>query len=367
MDSFYNNTGAFDTTLSAYESNSKSTLPYSNESNYLFFLLYAAFVVYQSQNRGVPYRVNSKGLVLVKNLRKGYSVLTRPTYQAGSILRPLVMIYAYHTGNRVDYHDALVPIHAFGYTRVMFFLYGSIGPTTNFRKNVNSKYIYLIAVFGGAVVAVGHCSRPLAVPVYLMMVHAVGKLNFWTRVQFDWHRVNDRPLSPLLQILLKMGFCSFVCRRDVDMQITVNDGPKIGELPADALGHVYTCSGICVDEPGVVQWIPGDSHLSDLESPFGLRRQSVTHVESAYNAIWSQSVQEHVETAYNKVRQQSLTQISETVRKRFAKLQESVGSIAEDEPETTDIRVLKMSPSQAQLRTEKRQQESAVQWNTVKY
>ncbi|KIV79085.1 hypothetical protein PV11_06671 [Exophiala sideris] len=62
MASIYNSTEAFDTTLSAYGSDRKSTLPYSNESNYLLFLLYGAFVVYQSQNRGVSYRVNSKGL-----------------------------------------------------------------------------------------------------------------------------------------------------------------------------------------------------------------------------------------------------------------------------------------------------------------
>lgn len=154
------------------------------------------------------------GLMLVKNLRKGYSVITRmfdgslkagqyshcglgPTYQAGSILRPLAMMYAYRTGDRVDYHDALVPIHAFVYTRVMFFLCGSIGPTTSFRKNVNSKYIYLLAVFGGALIAVGHCSKPLAVPLYLMTVHAIGKLNFWTRAHVDRYRyVDGAPKSP---------------------------------------------------------------------------------------------------------------------------------------------------------------------------
>ena len=98
------------------------------------------------------------------------------------------MIYAYYSGSRTDYHDALVPVHSFVYTRALFFLFGTVGPTTDFMKNVNSKYVYMLAVFGGAVIAIGHCHRPMAVPVYLMMVHIVGKVNFWTRRKVESYK-----------------------------------------------------------------------------------------------------------------------------------------------------------------------------------
>ena len=35
------------------------------------------------------------------------------------------------------------------------------------------------------------------------------------------------------------------------MQIDVNDGPKIGELPIDAFGQVWTRFGICRDMTGI--------------------------------------------------------------------------------------------------------------------
>ena len=108
------------------------------------------------------------------------------------------MIYAYYSRNPIDYHDALMPIHGFVYVRIMFFLLGTVGPTTDYHKNVNSKYIYLLAVFGGALIAVGHCSRPLAVPLYLVTVHLIAKLNFWTRMQVDSYKYVHERIDVLL-------------------------------------------------------------------------------------------------------------------------------------------------------------------------
>lgn len=98
------------------------------------------------------------------------------------------MCLAYLSQNRSHYHDALVPVHAFVYTRAFFFLLGTIGPTTDFSKNVNSKYIYLTAIIGGALVAVEHCHNVWATPLYLLILHAIGKVNFWTKTQVDYHK-----------------------------------------------------------------------------------------------------------------------------------------------------------------------------------
>ena len=64
-------------------------------------------------------------------------------------------------------------------------------------------------------------------------------------------RLKGKKLSYTLQVLCRAGFCSFPHRSDIAMQIDVNDGPKIGELPIDAFGQVWTRFGICRDMTGI--------------------------------------------------------------------------------------------------------------------
>lgn len=100
-------------------------------------------------------------------------------------MRPVQIIHAYLTQSRTAYHDAVMPIHAFIYTRVMIFLMGTMGPTLSFHKNVNTRFVYSEAILGGALIAVSHSSRPEAIAIYLGIMHVLGKIGMWTRRQHD--------------------------------------------------------------------------------------------------------------------------------------------------------------------------------------
>jgi predicted membrane channel-forming protein YqfA (hemolysin III family) len=118
-------------------------------------------------------------------------------YQAGAVLRAGSILKAYHTCSWTDYHDAIMPLHSFVYARSFFFILGTIGPTENFVKNVNSKYVYMAAITGGALISVGHCINPWSMSAYVALVHAIGKLNTWTRRKIDLQRFELSTLQEL--------------------------------------------------------------------------------------------------------------------------------------------------------------------------
>jgi hypothetical protein len=96
------------------------------------------------------------------------------------------MLYAYFSRDPVAYHDAVMPIHGFVYTRALLALLGTMGPTTSFTENVNSKHVYAHAVFGAALLSVGHCSGGVTtIFYYVLLVHAVGKLSLYSRLRYD--------------------------------------------------------------------------------------------------------------------------------------------------------------------------------------
>lgn len=103
-------------------------------------------------------------------------------------MRPAQMLYAYYTQSPADYHDALMPIHSFVYTRVLIFLMGTMGPTPSFQKNVNSRFVYSESILGGALIAVSHSTKPEAIAVYASIMHMVGKLSLWARRKHDAER-----------------------------------------------------------------------------------------------------------------------------------------------------------------------------------
>ncbi|KAF9894906.1 hypothetical protein FE257_004528 [Aspergillus nanangensis] len=247
----------------------------TNDSDTLIISLYIVFGIYHMMNKGDSYRQHHPalswhsmagsieiilyylgfrcslvavaaclvhswtGLMLVKHLKNGYPPLTRPTYQAGSIMRPVQILYAYYSQTPTAYHDAIMPINAFVYTRVLIFLMATMGPTLSFHKNANSRFVYADAIFGGAVMAVGHCSKPEAVPIYLVIMHVLGKTGLWTRKQQDVSRAQNIPQSALLRLLSFLGFIT----RDQELvsisKAGVLEPPAIGHLPADKMGHYW--------------------------------------------------------------------------------------------------------------------------------
>lgn len=102
-----------------------------------------------------------------------------PTYQAGSFLRAALIVQAYMTRDPMDYHDALMPLHGFVYTRALLFMFGIMGPSIKLEDNINLREAYSLAVFGAAVAAVSHCSSPWAPPMYMATVCLIGVLSRW--------------------------------------------------------------------------------------------------------------------------------------------------------------------------------------------
>ncbi|QMW27828.1 hypothetical protein G4B84_003117 [Aspergillus flavus NRRL3357] len=184
-------------------------------------------------------------LSLVKRLPNGYPPHTRPAYQGGNILRMYQILVAYTTQNPIDYHDAIVPLHSFIYTRIIIFLFGTMGPSLSFSKNVNSPFVYAEAVFGGALIAIGHCTRPSAIIVYLLLVHAVGRVSTFAGWRAWMGRTKKPPQDPglLVKILKFVGF--FKDHEDwADEKVaSSHETPQIGNLPMDKLGHQYTRLG----------------------------------------------------------------------------------------------------------------------------
>ncbi|KKK13112.1 hypothetical protein ARAM_006752 [Aspergillus rambellii] len=194
-------------------------------------------------------------LILVKNLPNGYPPHTRPAYQAGSLMRPVQIIRAYYTQSPVDYHDAIMPIHAFVYARAIIFILGTMGPSKSFLRNVNSRFVYTQAIFGGALIAIGHCSRPEAICVYVVIMHTLGKIGVWTSTKYNHYRysclhltlnyimltyVNRKQglrIPILVHVLMLMGFSS-QGESIMDYGKTDTDKvPEIGHLPVDLIGH----------------------------------------------------------------------------------------------------------------------------------
>ncbi|KAL2783980.1 hypothetical protein BJX66DRAFT_330280 [Aspergillus keveii] len=194
---------------------------HTNDSDYIILGLYAVFLLYHALNKGRVYRPrhqalfwhilsgalevvlfygNSKcsivavtaccvhsvtSLALVKYLPNGYPPHTRPAYQAGSILRPLLVIRAYCSQSPVDYHSSMMPLHGFVYTRALIFLLGTMGPSRDFIKNVNSPFVYAESVLGAALISVGHCQGSWPVPTYLILMNLLGKISLWAGEQHE--------------------------------------------------------------------------------------------------------------------------------------------------------------------------------------
>jgi hypothetical protein len=95
------------------------------------------------------------------------------------------MLYAYYSKNPVAYHDSIMPIHGFAYTRASDYP-GTMGPTTSFVRNVDSKHVYGHAVLGAALLSVGHWSGGIVTAFsYILMVQFNGKLRLYSRLRYD--------------------------------------------------------------------------------------------------------------------------------------------------------------------------------------
>lgn len=107
-----------------------------------------------------------------------------PAYQAGSTLRLVWIVQAYLTKAPMDYHDAIMPIHGFVYTRSLLFLFGLIGKSSPPKDNRSVQVSYAEAVICAGCISVSHCSHPWAVCLYLGVFTLCGGLGQWTSARY---------------------------------------------------------------------------------------------------------------------------------------------------------------------------------------
>ncbi|KAI9929517.1 hypothetical protein ASPWEDRAFT_184012 [Aspergillus wentii DTO 134E9] len=244
---------------------------YTNDSDVLILGLYFVFILYQLVNRksyhphpALPYHTvaglaelalyyggypcslpavaaclvhSATSWMLVKHLKKGYPPITKPSYQASGLMRPLVILHAYHTQEPMAYHDVIMPLHAFIYMRAFLFLFSTMGPTRDFIKNMNSRFVYALGITGSGAMAFGHCSSSWAGVAYFILVHLVGKFSLWTRRIYDSYIYAKKPVPEYILFCRRIGAFIFDIPTENEMQAAVADGPKIGYLPMDRLGH----------------------------------------------------------------------------------------------------------------------------------
>ncbi|KAK6337800.1 hypothetical protein TWF696_001280 [Orbilia brochopaga] len=139
---------------------------------------------------------SATNLVLVRKLHRGNPALVRPVYQAGALLRLALILAAYHLNSHSLYHDTIVVIHAFAYTRLICYL---LTTTSTFsesevpeydcaRKRSNEVGIsvaqtYTAAVYGAALLAMGHMELRCAGVAFLVLVGLIIRIEGWVAVR----------------------------------------------------------------------------------------------------------------------------------------------------------------------------------------
>lgn len=114
-------------------------------------------------------------LELVKTLRRGDPQTTRPPYQAGACLRPVISLASYLFGIPCLHKVSISALDSFIWARVgIFFL--TYSP---YMKSPSSKTAYAIAIPLSAVIAIHESRVPGASTVYIIAMACVAGLNKW--------------------------------------------------------------------------------------------------------------------------------------------------------------------------------------------
>lgn len=89
-------------------------------------------------------------LILVKHLARGFPIMTRPSYQAGSVARMVLASVALYTGSADWQESSAKAVNAFIYTRLLIKYIGPLMKTS--EEDVPSPqgiYKYVISPFAG--------------------------------------------------------------------------------------------------------------------------------------------------------------------------------------------------------------------------
>ncbi|EJU01807.1 hypothetical protein DACRYDRAFT_100110 [Dacryopinax primogenitus] len=198
-------------------------------------------------------------LSLVRTLRRGLPLLTRPSYQAGGILR-LVLLFLPQ-----PYPSAgLQLVHGFAFTRLFIWMFQTTGVVRGGRE------VYAFAVFGAGLLVCAGGGRELGL-AYAALVGLIAALNRWTTAQLAHDRMHSDFVRALLQVLVFLGFAELETVRLYD------SGLLLGQTSSDNQGRSKVSDEMeeddfCLPEQPQTDDAP---EPTEAEGASGLKRMSV--------------------------------------------------------------------------------------------
>lgn len=158
-------------------------------------------------------------MALVKRMARGQWRMTRPSYQAGAIMRPVLTISAI-VFQRSDLHAAsLQIIHAFIYTRCLIYIW--------WKAKLLDRHsdTYMVAVFSAAILAMADTACPgILSKTYVLCVAGISSLNHWTSRQIaEPPTRRSASKAHLLGLLLRLGLVDLESLREREISNTMKD------------------------------------------------------------------------------------------------------------------------------------------------
>ncbi|KAG8905201.1 hypothetical protein FRB99_000470 [Tulasnella sp. 403] len=145
---------------------------------------------------------SATNLMLTKSLRRGQPKFTRPSYQAGAILRIAPALLAWKNQDPLLHETAVKLLHAFAFTRVLIYVAGIIGLFKSYAE------VYSFGVFVGAVLAFLNCPQPQFANVYIVTVFLVVLVNQWTTDVTEGKLAQSPTSRMIAKFLLSLGFAN---------------------------------------------------------------------------------------------------------------------------------------------------------------
>ncbi|KAJ5653384.1 hypothetical protein N7490_000387 [Penicillium lividum] len=167
-------------------------------------------------------------LELVKTLRRGDPRTTRPPYQAGALLRPVVSLIAYF-GIPSLHRLSISALDSFLYARlgIFFFTY------TGFSKSLSPSGIYAVSIPLAAFLSIHEGGVPGASLAFVLAVALVMKVNEWVTHQSRCLRESKSsspgltPFKILIYTLVRLGLVELEELRELakvnELEKPVND------------------------------------------------------------------------------------------------------------------------------------------------
>ncbi|KAF3913442.1 hypothetical protein AA313_de0200122 [Arthrobotrys entomopaga] len=177
-------------------------------------------------------------MLLVRKLGRGNPALVRPVYQAGAIFRMSFILAAYFSNSQALYHDSIVIIHAFAYTRLICFLFTTAPEFSNTevpeyqapkQDTFTFAQIYTAAVYGSALMVMGQMQNGFlqryAAVALLITVGVIMRVENWVTATVQrrtstgevWERKSGRDY--IAYGLYTLGFCRLSVLIEMDGKV----------------------------------------------------------------------------------------------------------------------------------------------------